>query len=58
MSKTEYLHCCFGGREDAGGEVTIDGMTIPKVKKFRYLGSIIQQNGDIDEDINQCIKIG
>ena len=33
-------------------------MTIPKVKKFRYLGSIIQQNGDIDEDINQCIKVG
>ena len=29
---------------------------IPKVEKFKYLGSIIQQNGDIDEDINQHIK--
>ena len=37
--KTEYLHCCFSGRE----EVTIEGMTIPKVDKFKYLGSIIQQ---------------
>ena len=33
-------------------------MAIPKVKKFKYLGSIIQQKGDIDEDINQCIKVG
>jgi len=33
-----------------GGEVIIDGMTTPKVEKFKYLGSIIQQNGDIDED--------
>jgi len=57
-SKTEYLHCCFSGRVEAGGEVTLDGRSIPKVDKFRYLGSIIQQNGDIDEDINQRIKVG
>jgi len=40
--KTEYLHCCFSGRVDAGGEVTLDGRPIPKVDKFKYLGSIIQ----------------
>jgi len=40
------------------GEVTIDWITIPKVEKFKYLGSIIQQNEDIDEDINQRIKVG
>ena len=40
-SKTEYLHCCFSGRVDAVGEVTLDGRPIPKVDKFRYLGSII-----------------
>ena len=57
-SKMEYLHCCFSGRVDAGGEVTLDGRSIPKVDKFKYLGSIIWQNGDIDEDINQRIKVG
>jgi len=41
-SKTEYLHCCFGGRVDAGREVTLDGRSIPKVDKFKYLDSIIQ----------------
>ena len=27
-SKTEYLHCFFSGRVDAGGEVTLDGRSI------------------------------
>jgi len=57
-SKTEYLHCCFSGRVDAGGEVTLDGRLISKVDKFKYLGSIIQRTRDIDEDINQRIKVG
>ena len=35
-----------GGIED---EVTIRGVAIPSVKKFKYLGSIIQNSGDIDE---------
>ena len=48
----EYLHCCSSGRVDARGEVTLDGRSLPKVDKFKYLGSIIQQNEDIDEDIN------
>jgi len=46
-SKTEYLYCCFSGRVDARGEVTLDGRPILKVDKFKYLGSIIQQNGDM-----------
>jgi len=57
-SKMEYLHCCFNGRVDAGGEVTLDGRSILKVDKFKYLGLIIQQDEDIDEDINQRIKVG
>ena len=32
-------------------------MIIPKVEKFRYLGSIIQNKRDIDEDISHCIKM-
>ena len=33
------------------GEVTLNRRPIPKVDKFKYLGSIIQQHGNIDEDI-------
>jgi len=57
-SKTEYLHCCFSGSVDVRGEVALNERSIPKVDKFKYLGSIIQQNGDIDEDINHRIKVG
>jgi len=34
------------------------GMAIPRVEKFKYLGSIIEGKGDIDEDISQCIRVG
>ena len=45
-SKTEYLHCRFSA--DEGGiasEVAIEGAVISRVEKFRYLSSIIQENG-------------
>lgn len=45
------------GREGARGDITIDRVPIPKVEKFRYLGSIVQQSGEIDENINQRIKV-
>ena len=57
-SKTEYLHCCFSGRIEEGREIVLDGRAIPKVVKFKYVGSIIQENGDIDEDISQQIRVG
>jgi len=56
--KMEYLHYCFSGKIEEEGEITLDGRVIPKVAKFKYLGSIIQQDGDIDEDISQRIKVG
>jgi len=58
-SKTGYIHCCFSvGEGVIENEVAIEGAVIPRVERFRYLGSIIQGNGEIDEDINQWIKIG
>jgi len=44
--------------EDTRGEVAIDGMPVSKVERFKYLDWIIQQNGDINEDISQRIKVG
>ena len=57
--KTEYLHCRFSaGEGDGANGVDIGGTVIPRVERFRYLGSIIQKNEEIDEKINQQIKIG
>ena len=42
---------------DVASEVAIEGAIIPRIERFRYLGSIIQENGEIDEDINHRIKV-
>jgi len=47
-SKTKYLKCGFSGEEAGGEEVTIGGVTIPRAKKFRYLGSTIEEKEDIE----------
>ena len=56
--KTEYLRCGFSGREGEGGEVTMGGVVVPRVEKFKYLGSIVEEKGDIDEDISHRIRVG
>jgi len=52
------LQCRFSADEgDVASEVTIKGEIIPRVGRFRYLGSIMHEDGEIDEDINYQIKI-
>ena len=57
-SKTECLRCGFSGVQRDGGEITMGGVVIPRVEKFKYLGSIVEQRGNIDEDINHRIRVG
>ncbi|EXC32765.1 hypothetical protein L484_019879 [Morus notabilis] len=38
--------------------ISLDGVVIGTSRKFRYLGSIVQCEGDIDEDIGHRIKAG
>jgi len=33
-------------------------VVIPRVKKFKYLGSIVEEKGDIDDDIKHRIRVG
>jgi len=44
--------------ERDSGEVTMGGVVVPRVKKFKYLGSIVEERGDIDEDISHYIRTG
>ena len=57
ISKTEYLKCGFSSEEAGGEEVAIGGVAISRAKKFRHLVLITMQKGDIDEDINQPIRV-
>ncbi|KAM2624013.1 hypothetical protein TB1_031028 [Malus domestica] len=58
-SKTEYMECKFsanGGQNELG--VRIGDQEIPKSDRFRYLGSILQKNGELNEDLNHRIQAG
>jgi len=58
-SKREYLQCRFSaGEGGVASEVAIENAIIPRVERFRYLGLIIQENREIDEDIYHRIKVG
>ena len=56
-SKTEYLRCSFSG-ENAEEEthVNIGGQVVTRKDSFRYLGSVVQRDGDIDEDVTHRIQ--
>ena len=58
-NKTEYMECKFNKRQTNNNlEVKIGEHIIPKVSSFRYLGSIIQSNGEIDGDVTHRIQAG
>jgi len=47
--KTECLHYCFSAGEDGiVDKITMKGVVISRVKRFKYLESIIQGNEEID----------
>jgi hypothetical protein len=57
MSKMEYMKCDFSATTQEEVDVRLDGQVIPKKDTFCYLGSMLQKNGDIDEDTSHKIKV-
>jgi hypothetical protein len=57
-SKTEYMKCDFSTTRQEKGDVRLDGQVVSKKDTFRYLGSMLQKDGDIDEDVSHRIKVG
>ena len=57
-TKTEYMRCDFGNTAHEEGDVNLDGQVVPKKDAFRYLGSMLQKDGDIDADVCHRIKAG
>ncbi|CAG4929343.1 unnamed protein product [Parnassius apollo] len=52
-TKTECMVCNFNPDETVPSvaEVKLDGIALPRVNKFKYLGSIITEDGSITADI-------
>ena len=58
-SKSEYMECKFNKRSRVSNlEVKVGDQIIPQVTRFKYLGSVTQNNGEIEEDVNHQIQIG
>ncbi|XP_070025872.1 uncharacterized protein [Nicotiana sylvestris] len=58
-SKKEYLECKLSGyTQEEEGEVRLDSQLIHLRGSFKYLGSIIQGDGEIDEDLTLLIEEG
>ncbi|KAL5168862.1 DnaJ subfamily C member 7 [Glycine soja] len=58
-SKSEYMECKFNkSRRVSNSEVKIGGHIIPQVTRFKYLGSVIQDDGEIEGDVNHRIQAG
>jgi hypothetical protein len=57
-SKTEYMKCDFSATTQEEGDVRLNGQVVPKKGTFHYLGSMLQKNGDINEDVSHRIKDG
>jgi len=57
-TKTEYMRCEFSGVRSDDGDVTLAGQVVPRKDTFRYLGSMLQSDGEIDEDVSHRIRAG
>ena len=56
--KIEYMMCDFNAAMYEGGDVSLDGQVVAQKDTFRYLGSMLQKDGDIDEDVRHRISAG
>ena len=52
------MKCGFSGVHSEDGAVNLDGQIVPKKDTFRYLGSMLQNDGGIDEDVSHRIRAG
>ena len=57
-NKTKYMICNFGTTTREKEDISLEGQVVPRKDNFRYLGSILQRDGNIDEDVSHTIKIG
>ena len=49
---------CFGTTTREEEDISLEGQVVPRKDTFRYLGSVLQRDGDIDEDVSHRIKAG
>ena len=54
-SKTKYL-CINGGNDDE--TVKMEDTKVPRVKEFKYLGSMVQKSGSCEREVKKRVQAG
>ena len=54
-SKTKYL-CINGGNDDE--TVKMEDTKVPRVKKFKYLRSTVQESGSCEREVKKRVQVG
>jgi len=57
-TKTEYIMCDFSASRHEGGEVSLKGQAVTQKDTFRYLGSMLQKDDNINEDVRHRMSAG
>jgi hypothetical protein len=52
------MMCDFSPTRHEDGDVSLEGQVVAKKDTFRYLGLMLQKDGDIDEDVRHKISAG
>lgn len=57
-TKTNYLKCKFNDEiHEAVVEVILEKQVIPKIERFKYLGSMIQETRENDNNVTHYIGV-
>jgi hypothetical protein len=51
------MRCQFSGENSDDGDDSLDGQVVLMNDTFWYLGSMLQSDGEIDEDVSHKIRI-
>ncbi|MGK4277362.1 hypothetical protein, partial [Escherichia coli] len=58
-AKTEYMACNYSMDKSINeGRVTLENQELPQCSSFKYLGSVVHNEGNIEDDVNHRIKAG
>jgi hypothetical protein len=52
------MRCQFSEKNLDDGDASLFGRVVPMNDIFRYLGSMLQSEGEIDEDVSHRIRVG
>ena len=56
--KTEHMESKWKGEDNSGDRIRIGDVLLKKVKEYKYLGSVVQDSGEIEMEVTSKIQAG